>query len=435
MKRRYVVLIALLISAALCSAQDLPTAPSADPAATAPASGTAVSAPAQTVPATGTAPAASAQPAADSAASLESAHYIVSSELGQARAAGLSEEFEALFKLFSETFRFDPSTLQAKLKVREFATKDAFDAYLQKAAGQKKDDFVYVYYSVPERCELLIYPKEGPEAAASLVHQAFVQYLKSFVDNPPLWMRDGFAVYFESAVWDSSSRVLSFPENLAWLPSVKSLLAKKALLPVSRMLELTPDESRSSINVVYPESWAFASFLMNTTDKAYSRLLWDSISALRRDASLTENQAAIAARTSSWYVPAEADAAFTSYLGSRKTFSDFIAEGAKSYTDKAYDAARSSFEAAAKINTASYIPPYYLGLVAYSTGDHSLADFYYRAALEKGCDPAVAAYALGLNAFAAEKYDEAKKYLLDAKSRSPERYGPKVDGLLARMSK
>ncbi len=420
--KRYTILFALLLSAAFCFAQ------TAQPAQTVPASGSEVSSPAApAVPA--------AKQAADSAASLESAHYIVSSELGQSRAASLSEQFEALFKLFSETFRFDPAALQAKLKVREFKTKDAFDAYLQKVAGQKKDDFVYVYYSVPERCELLIYPKEGAEAGASLAHQAFVQDLKSCVNNPPLWMRDGFAVYFESAVWNPDSRVLSFPENLAWLPSVKSLLGKKALLPVSRILALSPDESRSSIDVVYPESWAFASFLMNTTDKGYSRLLWDSISALRKDASLEDNQAAIAARTESWYVPAEADAAFSTYLGSRKTFSDFVADGAKSYAAKDYEAARSSFEAASKINTASYIPLYYLGLVSYSTADYSLADFYYRAALEKGCDPAVGAYALGLNAFAAEKYDDAKKYLLDAKSRSPERYGPKVDALLARIGK
>jgi hypothetical protein len=385
------------------------------------------------------APAAASSPVAvpaapsSAAASYESPHYLVSSELGQDRAEALGAEFEALYGLFGGIFRFDSSALQGKLKVRELKDKPGFDAYLQAAAGQTKDDFVYLHYGMPERRELVLFPREGAEAGASLVHQAFVQYLKAFVGNPPLWMRDGFAVYFESAVWDPKTRTLSLPENLAWLPTAKALLAKNAFLPLGKLLGLSQDEARAELDVVYPESWAFASFLVNTGDKAYNRLLWDSISCLRRDAKLEENQAAIAARAASWYVEAEAQTAFFSYLSGRKTFSDLVGEGLKSYGEKAYEPARLSFEAAARQDSSSYIPPYYLGLIAYAAGDYSLAEFDYKSALEKGCESAVANYALGLNAYAQKRLEDAKKYLAAAKAGSPERYGQKVDELLKKL--
>jgi hypothetical protein len=431
MKRSVVLVTVLLLSVALGiaeptdAASSTPAAPAAAPSPAAPAA----------LPA--------AAPAASSMASYESPHYLISSELGQDRAQALGAEFEALYGLFGGTFRFDSSALPGKLKVKEFKDKAGFDAYLQNAAGQTKDDFVYLHYSLPERRELLLFSREGSgaigheaigqEAGESLVHQAFVQYLKAFVNNPPLWMRDGFAVYFESAAWDPKAKILTFPENLAWLPTAKALLAKNAFLPLNKLLSLSPDESRSELDVVYPESWAFASFLVNSGDKAYNRLLWHSISCLRRDAKLEENQAAIAARAASWYVEADAQAAFSSYLSGRKTFADLVGDGVKSYGEKAYDAARVSFETAAKQDGASYLPPYYLGLIAYAAGDYSLAEFNYKSALEKGCESAVANYALGLNAYAQKKLEDAKKYLSAAKTSSPERYGQKVDELLKKI--
>jgi hypothetical protein len=421
MKRSVVLVPVLLFSVALGFAEPTDAASSAPTApAASPAPALAAAAP-------------SAAPASSSMASYESPHYLISSELGQDRAQALGAEFEALFGLFGGTFRFESSALPGKLKVKEFKDKAGFDSYLQNAAGQTKDDFVYLHYSLPERRELLLFSKEGSDAGQSLVHQAFVQYLKAFVSNPPLWMRDGFAVYFESAAWDPKAKTLSLPENLAWLPTAKALLAKNAFLPVNQLLSLTPEKSRSQLDVVYPESWAFASFLLNSGDKAYNRLLWDSISCLRRDAKLEENQAAIADRAASWYVEADAQAAFSSYLSGRKTFADLVGEGVKSYGDKAYDAARVSFEAAAKQDEASYLPPYYLGLIAYAAGDYSLAEFNYKSALEKGCESAVANYALGLNAYAQKKTEDAKKYLASAKASSPERYGQKVDELLKKM--
>jgi hypothetical protein len=370
-----------------------------------------------------------------SAGESSSDHYAVISELGADRAANLSRQLEAYFGLYEALFRFDGAALKAKLNVREFKDKESFDAYLGQIVGQTKDDFVYLHYPNPERSELLLFSKDEPDFSASLAHQAFVQFLKAYIANPPLWMREGLAVCFESARWDDKAGKLEFPENLAWLETAKSLKERNLLMPLSRLLAIGQDEARSELDVFYPESWAFVSFLLNSQEKAYNRLLWDSMTTLDTAAGLDENQAKVLGLVESWYGLDEAEKAFSAYLADRKTFPELVALGVRKYADKAWDDAASVFDAAMAMNGGSYVPQYYLGLIAYAKNDFSGAEFRYKAALELGCDPAITNYALGVNAYAQNRLDDAKAYLALAKEAAPDRYGTKVDELVAKIAK
>jgi Flp pilus assembly protein TadD, contains TPR repeats len=379
-------------------------------------------------------PGAASSPAAGAQlGQAESEHYIVVSERGRDRAAALSRQLEALFARYDGLFRYDASALTAKLNVREFAAKAGFDAYLAQVVGQTKDDFVYLHYETPGRSELLVFPKAEPDFSASLAHQGFVQFLKAFVSNPPLWIREGAAIYFESAVWDDKAGKLDLPENLAWLESVKSLKERKLLMSVDKLLSIGQDEARSELDVFYPQSWAFVSFLINSGDKSYNRLLWDSLAALKKDASLDENQAAVAKIASTWYGMEAIEESFAAYLADRKTFPELVSLGVSKYADKAWDEARAAFEKAQSLNAASYVPDYYLGLIAYAQNQLDSADSHYRQALALGCESATANYALGVNAYAQNRLEDAKKYLQAAKSAAPDRYGEKADALLARI--
>ncbi len=444
MKKYSAILAIALALAAFAFAQNAPapaantgadnaaTAAPVAPAAPAPAA----AAPAATAPAPAAAPAAApvAVPVAAPAMALaESARYIVYSEAGAARAADLDTRLEALFSLYNSLFHFDATQLGSKLRVREFATKAGFDAYLNQVAGQTKDDFVYLHFTALERSELLLFVKDGADAEASLAHQAFVQYLKAFVRNPPLWLRDGFAVFFESARWDADAKDLVFPENLAWLETVKAFVAKDNLIPLDKLLVMAPEESRSSLEVFYPEAWAFVSFLFNAEDRAYNRLLWDSISSLKADAELAANQESLASLVMAWYGKDETQSAFEAYLEARKTFPELLQAGVAAYDEKAYKLAQEAFETAARLDSSSYVPAYYLGLIAYAAGDYSLAEYNYRTALELGCDPATTNYALGVNAFAQNRASDAKTFLIAAKTASPERYEAKAGELLKRL--
>jgi tetratricopeptide (TPR) repeat protein len=428
MKKVTIVVLAALVAVSFAAAQADGTAAAPDVSAPAP---DATAAPAVA------APDATASPVLAGAVFGQAAsdHYVVLSEQGQDRANALSRQLEGLFGLYDGFFRYDPAGLKAKLNVREFRDKAGFDVYMNQIVGQSKDDFVYLHYPSPERSELLIYPKDEPDFSASLAHQGFVQFIKAFISNPPLWIREGVAVTFESAKWDDKAGTMDFSENLAWLETVKSLRDRSLLLPMDKLLSIGQDEARAELDVFYPQAWALTSFLLNSKDKAYNRLLWDSIAALRKDASLEDNQAAVGHILSTWYGSDAAEKAFSAYLADRKTFPELVATGVRKYADKSWTDANDAFVAAQSMNGTSYVPDYYLGLIAYAQNQFDLADSHYKQALALGCDPAITNYALGVNAYAQNRLDDAKAFLKLAKDSAPDRYGDKVDSLIAKIGK
>lgn len=362
--------------------------------------------------------------------------YAVYSELGEANAAELAAKLDALFGVYNRYLRFDATALSVPLRVRLFATKAAFDAYLEKVVGQTREDFVYLHYSTVERSELVLFAKADPEDfAASLAHQAFVQFLKAFVPNPPLWIQEGFAVYFESVRPDPASGKVDFPENTAWLETVKSLNARGALMSPAQLLAVGLDESRAKRDVFYPQSWAFVAFLSGSPDRSYNRFLWDAISSLDPKAGFETNMAKTKRMFDAWYAADRAEEDFLAWIDSQKTFADLVTDGVAAYGAGDIEGAGKIFSLALEKNETNYIPYYYLGLVAYAKSDFALADFYYKSALELGCDPAVTNYALGINAFASNRFEDARSYLEFAKSSAPERYTAKVDELVARIEK
>ncbi len=367
-------------------------------------------------------------------ASASTKRYSVWSDVSQEAAGKLAQTLEGLFDVYNEYFRFDESRLKAPLSVRSFATKGAFDAYLGKIIGQSKDDFVYLHYPTAERSELVIFAKDNAdEFSASLAHQAFVQFLKAFVHEPPLWMREGFAVYFEKTAANAATGKVEYVENTAWLETVKLLYGQKALLPIERVMLMGSDAALASLDVFYPQSWALVSFFVGSPDRRYNRFIWDAIALLGQDATLDANQAAVRDFFLRWHSGSAAEADFIGFLDGQKTFAELVTTGVKAYGDKDLDSAGKLFAQALSKNSSSYIPHYYLGLIAYARNDYALADSYYKNALSLGADAPITNYALGINAFASRRFDDAVLYLNKAKEGDPERYTEKVSEIMKRI--
>jgi len=392
-------------------------------------------------PVTPAAPVAVAAPAAPAPApaltfsSASSQHYAVWSDAGKDDAVAMAGTLDGLFGVYNEYFRFDETKLKAPLTVRKFSAKDAFDAYLTKVIGESKDDFVYLHYPTVERSELVVFAKESADDFdASLAHQAFVQFLKAFIPEPPLWIREGFAVFFERTRMDGKSGVVTYSENQAWLETVKLLKSQTKLYTVSDLMMLSADDARSGLDVFYPQSWALVSFLVNSPDRRYNRLVWDAIRQLTPEATLDANQAAVHDFFIRWHGKEAAESDFLAYLDGQKTFAELVTGGVRSYGDKDLETALKSFTQALTKNSLSYIPHYYLGLIAYAKGDYALAEEYYNKALELGSDAPITNYALGINAFASRRFAEATAYLQKASDGDPEKYQVKAGEIMARIA-
>ncbi len=367
----------------------------------------------------------------------ETTHYRVLSQISEEHAAETANKLEALFTLFNEYFHFETDELTSRLRVRILDTKAKYDTYLQRVIEQTREDFVYLHYTDLAKSELVGYQMNTPEEfEVSLKHQSVIQFLRAFISNPPLWMREGFAVYFEEVKFDEALSQAVYHENLAWLETLKSIVdggSGVQPIPMSQMLVMDVETARSQIDVFYPQAWGIVSFLLNSQNQDHNRIMWDSISALDPEATLVENSQSSWNQAFAWEEETLLIESFINYVEERRSFRGLVEDGIDQYAAGELERAEESFVTALKLREDNFIPYYYLGLINYDRQNYSLAEFYYSEALDRGATEALTYYALGVNAYADNKFDEAAEYLRQTAELDPANYEDKAQQLLDRI--
>jgi hypothetical protein len=361
---------------------------------------------------------------------LRTSHYAIIAETGAENAAEpLSRELELHFDVYNRLFHFDPSSLEEPLKVRVFTEPSAYDAYVTARVGQKRPGAVYLHYNQRERRELAVC-RGSAEEPSMLAHQAFVQYFRGFIPNPPAWMREGFAIYFGGLRFDPAGGLLKYEENLAWLEQVKAL-GKNA--PAIRDL-MRADYAGLAVPANFQIcSWALVSFFLNNGGEDYFRTLVESFMILSPSATAADNSLAVLKRMDLWTDPAAVERDYGAYLDSRRTFADLMEEGRRAYTARDPVTAELCFLSALNQRPTHYAPYYYLGLIYYEEKNYDMAEEYYHSSLEYGADEALVSYALGINAFSAGRGDDATSWLEKAAAANPEKYKARAGELINRL--
>ncbi len=368
--------------------------------------------------------------------SAETDHYRVVSEASQSQAEDLAREMEAALALYNSIFHFDLSLLPAKFNVKLFKDLDSFNAYVASVISQTRTDFVFIAWSDPSKSELLCFPREEKAFTASLLHQGAIQFLKGFVDNAPLWLREGVATYLDQSSYDPRTGSFTFRPNLLWLDGLKGALrgeTPEKTIPFTDLLGFTRDMAQARQEAFMQESWGLVQFLASSPDNAYSRILWDAISSLDPRASLEANSARVRKRALSWVADQKLRDDFEKFMLSMKTANDLVREGIDQYTKGDLTAAGQTLTTAVALAPDLSAGWYYLGLIAYARRDYAKADDLYMKAFQLGANAALINYALGVNAFAAGRNADASKYLRFARDADPTTYGEKVDALLKRI--
>jgi tetratricopeptide (TPR) repeat protein len=367
----------------------------------------------------------------------ETSHYRVIAETSQAQADDVSRRMEAALSLYNDIFHFDLSALPAKLRVRLFRDTDSFNAYLDRMLSQTRTDFVFVAWSDPEKSELLCFPKEEKTFTASLLHQGSIQFLKAFVENPPLWMREGVASYLDGASWDPRTGLFAAKSNLAWLDALKAIIRGESpsrLIPFADLLTISREKAQTQMDVFAPQSWGLVQFLLNADDRSYGRVLWDAVGALDPKATLEDNSQRARKRAFAWVSGPKLQRDFESYVASLKTASDLVKDGIEQYGAGDAAKAEQSFAKSLELEPGNKTAWYYLGLLSYGRKDYAKAEDQYLKAFQLGANAGIINYALGVNAFAAGNLSDAAKYLNFAKDADKAAYGEKTDALLKRIA-
>jgi hypothetical protein len=366
----------------------------------------------------------------------ETDHYRISSETSQAEADEVAKIMEACLVQYNSVFHFDLAKLPGKLTVKIFKDVDSFNAYLGTLVGETRTDFVFVAYSDPTRSELLAFTQESSLFLPSLIHQGCIQFIKAFVANPPVWLREGVAAYFETSAYDSKTGALVVKPNYLWLDSLKALLAGEGsgkLIAVPDLLLLTREAAEKNLDVFYPEAWGMVAFLLGSEDKTVNRMFWDTLTALSPTASLEENSQNISKKVFSWNTDEAVSTQFSAYIQGLKTGQELLKDGVDLYAKGDLDGSEKAFTSSLAQEPDSNVAYYYLGLIAYARKDYTKADSLYLKASTLGASEALVNYALGVNAFAGGNFTDAAKYLAKSKEVDAAAYSDKVDVLLKRM--
>lgn len=373
--------------------------------------------------------------------SAEGTYYKVYSEISQAHAEETVKKMDAYFTFFNGYFHFDPATLGTKMKVKIFSSRESYDKYLARIVPNIKNAFVYLQYKNEEKSELVGFIQEDDEnAEAVLVHHSFIQFLKSFIYDPPLWVQKGFAIFFEKSSYISDQKKVVYKENLSWLETLKDYIVKSNfdkmisdLFPLQTLLTLDVESANNRIDVFYAESWGLVSFLVNSEFKIYNRVLWDSIALLEKENTRKQNEANLQKYAFSWINQNLMQADILDYIDNVKTFPELVQLGMDSYTAEEYDKSEAYFQRALALDNTHYIPYYYLGLIYYTKNDYALAEYYYHSSIQMGGNQGLAYYALGVNSFADNRFDDAIFYLEQSNNIDPKGYGLKALALITRI--
>lgn len=342
--------------------------------------------------------------------------------------------FNTIYEEFDQLFHFSSRTQQ--LPIRIFNSKEDFSEYMFAKIKQKTTSYTLLKNN--NLLELVMYRDEKINnhlgfTPQILVKNLYLQYLYTAIQNPPLWIRDGFLAYFDTKTIQNTQIVAyNIIELSPWLEYAKNTVAELEHFTASDMLITQTKNAESYDFSSY--SWALVSFLLHTEKKEYNRIFHESLVLLeeknkKEDLDLIENTTFIYNRFKNLIDIEQLNIDFKQWLSQAKTPNERIQNGMYAYNNGDYEYSQKEFLKVLELKQDPLIY-YYLGLNSFALKQHEEAEKMYLQSLEKGGEKAPIYWSLAINAFDADNYDLSKKYALLANDLQPDRYKTLVERLI-----
>jgi len=334
----------------------------------------------------------------------------------------IAHQMETRYKLYDQIFRFGPVGPARPLKVRIFVNPVQYTNYLKTHIDEVPPGSIYLHHRQEELRELVLCTS-SEEIYDTLPYQAYLQFLRAFIPNPPAWIRQGFAEYFYSIDFNDDGELV-YEENLDWLVTVKNM--ENLPSPVEIMAANREDSFQNFTGL----AWSLVSFFVNSGRGNYLRSLTESFMMLSGEKTAEENSQEVIKHILLWSSAEDLNIHYLDYLFSRKSFDELIQEGEAYYSERKMDNAKASFLSAMELKPGNHIPFYYMGIISYDMKDHDSAQQYYQKSADFGADAALIFFVMGLNAAAAGKKNEATDFLRKASLSDPGRFKDEAEKII-----
>jgi len=189
-------------------------------------------------------------------------HYHVTSNIDRRTCVDAARILEVAFERFSGALR--PVELEdgAEFRVYLFDGENGYQRYVSDLFGQRRENTAGLYS--PMLDQLLIWNLPDREAMLRTVrHEGFHQYFSQLVRDPPVWLNEGLAEYWEAADF-TKSRSKMVPVRREYLGAFTGMFAFNRTR-LTTFVALDPASFYANAEVTYGLAWSFVYFLLHST--------------------------------------------------------------------------------------------------------------------------------------------------------------------------
>jgi len=214
---------------------------------------------------------------------LKTKHYVVKTDISEKVASNIGRAMEHMYKSYASIFR-PKDVAKQPVNVIVFKAREDFRQYASDITSRPMEHVLGFYrlgYG-PTPGQIVTYRREdgGSHTLKILFHEGSHQFLMMVIgahNPPPLWLNEGFAVYFESSRWENGKlRTGIIPgERLARL---QSAIRAGNHIPLADLLTRGTDTYDS---LCYAEGWSLVYFLLKADRGAHRKRMGAFIDAIK----------------------------------------------------------------------------------------------------------------------------------------------------------
>lgn len=213
----------------------------------------------------------------------ETPHYVVRTDISQARAQFYAEQLETIGAFYAETFGVAQPTRPADALL--FDTRESYQTYAELTLEDRVESTLGYYHPVYDQLLLFEDPSEGagPETLRVLYHEGFHQFIHPVIPHLPYWLNEGMAEYFGASELRDGKVVRTGLVQPGRLIGLQNYLAKGGK-PVAfdRIMLQAPREFYSgNVPLKYAQAWSMVHYFMTAGAGTYRRVLQTYVDLLR----------------------------------------------------------------------------------------------------------------------------------------------------------
>jgi tetratricopeptide (TPR) repeat protein len=215
---------------------------------------------------------------------VESENYKVLTSVSQEFTKEISDHAELIRRAYNTVFSGVPKP-ERKFPIWVY---DDLDAYRRSGAPPKTAG----YYNPLLQRLVVARQSTAQETFLVLHHEAFHQYLDTYLDSPPEWFNEGLGDYFGAYeyVRRGAKESMSSRPNPWRFPGIQLSIQQKILVPATTLMHMSHEEfyNEDTISFNYAEAWGIVYFIIEGNKPEYKPVLINYFNAIHKGRDLNE---------------------------------------------------------------------------------------------------------------------------------------------------